>query len=389
LQHLHDIGAGRTPMPTSDAKRHHYIAQFILRQFVDPAQPRERLWQLDKMTGSVVPQTTESAASLRRLYRVIGFDGAPTDLLEGVFAMVESHAAESVRRLVAADEIDDGARANIALLLALQDGRTPAGQTRMLRQIEAAARGEMAVRLADRRFANRLYRQSHPGVSEDEAERSRLETLRDLEEGDLIVQAPKEHALKALIENWLQFAGELADLRWKALRSRNEQFIIGDRPMVMHDPTPRYPFSGNGIKSSPTAYTLMPLAPLLCLRLDQSGAPFETRHADRQVERINLRSYGWAERFIYAGDRTVLEKLHARVQSDPDLAPGPRPNPQIICEEADPDDPAVGAEHPPGYPRGLWYEREDGSPVYMSYRLQYADDPRTVSIDQSYYGPDA
>ena len=173
----------------------------------------------------------------------------------------------------------------------------------------------------------------------------------------------------------MQFAGELADLRWKALRSRNEQFVIGDRPMVMHDPTPRYPFSGNGIKSSPTAYTLMPLTPSLCLRLDQTGAPFETRRAERQVERINLLSYGWAERFVYARGRTVLEELHARVRSDPDLAPGPRPDPQVICEEANPDDPTVGAEHPPGYPRGLWYQREDGSPVYMSYRLQYGGRP--------------
>ena len=375
-------------MPTSDGKRHHYIAQFILRRFLDPSQPRPRLWQLDKSTGNIVPQTTEGAASLERLYRVVHTRGGTTDLFEGVFAMVEGHAAESLERFLADTSVlDDGDRANIALLLALQDGRTPAGQERIRRQIATAARGWMAVRLADKRLAHRLYRESHPDASEEAAERFRQETLRYLEDGRLIVEAPKEDAMRALFDNWLAMAGKIADLKWKAMIARKGQFVLGDRPMTMHDPTPRYPFSGNGLRSSPNAYTLMPLAPTLCLRMDQKGGQLENRTLEKQVDKINLRSYGWAERFVYAADRHALEDLYQRVSADPTIAPGPRADPQVICEEADPDDPTVGLEHPPGYPRGLWYENEDGTQTFMAYRLQYADDPRTVSIDPSYYAP--
>jgi hypothetical protein len=157
--------------------------------------------------------------------------------------------------------------------------------------------------------------------------------------------------------------------------------------MVMHDPTPKYPFSGNGLRSSPTCFSLMPLGPDLCLRFDQSGALLEQRRASRQIDDTNLRSYGWAQRFVYGRDRRVLEDLRQRALAAPELVPTPRPDPQVICEEADPNDPSVGIEHPPGYPRGIWYDAPDG-PKFMAYSLQYSDDPRTVGIDPSFFEPE-
>src|SRR4051812_40607644 len=57
---LHEIGLGRRALPSGDgAKRHHFIAQLILREFIDSDLPGERLWQLDKRTGTCVATTTE------------------------------------------------------------------------------------------------------------------------------------------------------------------------------------------------------------------------------------------------------------------------------------------------------------------------------------------
>ena len=158
--------------------------------------------------------------------------------------------------------------------------------------------------------------------------------------------------------------------------------------MVMHDPTPRYPFSGTGLRSSPSCFSLMPLGPDLCLRLDQKGGLLEQRRASQQIDTINLRSYGWAQRFVYGRDRKVLEGLHEHALAAPERVPLPRADPQVICEDADPNDPSVGVEHPPGYPRGLWYDVPGGPPKFMAYTLQYSHDPRTVGIDPSFFGSD-
>jgi hypothetical protein len=144
----------------------------------------------------------------------------------------------------------------------------------------------------------------------------------------------------------------------------------------MFDPTPRFPWSGNGWLSSPCAYATVPLGPELCLRLDQPGGTWiAERNCAKQIERINLRSYGWADRNVYARSRQVLEGLHALAQADPERLERRRSSPHVILEEADPNDPTVGAHHPPGYPRGLWINDDDGTRKWCSYELVDTDPP--------------
>jgi hypothetical protein len=279
--------------------------------------------------------------------------------------------------------LDVGDRVNISLFLALQDQRTPAGQHRAMRQIATAERLQAATQLEDAREFARSYRKRvDRHASRAAIERARLDLLRELRDGEIIVEAEKEHALTAMLGTWLHLGGAIHELSWQVASARDGEFVIGDRPLTLHDPAPPFPWSGNGLKSSPAAYGLMPLAPGMCLRLDQHGAQIEKRtwSRERLVAKTNLASYGWAERYVYGRARSVLEELYRRAQSDPDTVPTPRPDPQVIFEEADPDDPSVGAEHPAGYPRGFWLPGEDGTPIYHRYTLVYTDDPRTPTI---------
>ena len=74
-------------------------------------------------------------------------------------------------------------------------------------------------------------------------------------------------------------------------------------------------------------------------------------------------------------EQEVLEELHALARAEPDRVERRGPRPQVILEEADPDDPTVGEEHPPGYPRGLWITDDDGSQRWCSYTLIDPDEP--------------
>ncbi len=389
-QELHDIGSGRRSFPReSNAIRHHYIAQMLLREWIDDEQPGGRLWQLDKSNGEIVMQAVAVAASVRRLYRARNADtGQDNNHLESFLAMVEGHAAGSLRRLREDFlNLNEGDRANVSLLLALQDQRTPAGTERMVAHLSAAARMWFATELANSKRANRRYIKLTPGASWDDAERWRREKLQQLRDGELAIEAPPEHALRLMMTSWLEFAGAIHDMNWKLLRAAEGEgeFVIGDRPMVMHDPTPKFPFSGNGLRSSPAAYTLMPLSPSTMLRFDQIGDRLAERRAAKSIRKANLRSYGWAKRFVYARSPSLLEELQAWAREHPDEVPAPRPDPQVICEPADPNDPRVEREHPVGYPRGFWHSPPGEEPQYMSYRLQYRDDPRTLAIDEVFF----
>jgi Protein of unknown function (DUF4238) len=367
--HLQEIGMGRKTLPLFDrSRRHHFIPQFILRGFADP--DTGRLYQLNIETGEITDPGPKGAGWERRLYRVTDDQGRDNDFLECFFSLVETHAADSIRAL---DDdpcgLSEGDRANIALFLALQEGRTPGGHKRMLEAFTAIGRLQLDVMLQNPGAL------SQAGKSAAELKQLREDTLDELRDGHLRVAATKELTLRIMIETWLERAGPIHTMSWVALRANGGEFVIGDRVVTMVDPTPRFPWSGNGWLSSATAYATIPLGPELVLRLDQPGGRWMAeRRTSRQIERMNLRSYGWADRYVYARSRQVLEELHTEAKTAPHRLERRRPSPHVILEHADPNDPTVGAEHPPGYPRGLWIPDDDGSPQWCSYELIYFED---------------
>jgi Protein of unknown function (DUF4238) len=373
--HLRDVGMGKKTLPLFDrSRRHHFIPQFILRRFADPGTGL--LHQLDIETGKITQPGPRGAGWEPKLYRVTDDMGRENDYLEGFFALVEMHAADSIRRLHDdAVGLSEGDRANISLFLALQEGRTPGGHDRMLEQVTTMGRLQLEVLLENPdAFRKKRWR----GHSASELDRLRRDSLASLRAGRLKLRATKELTLRLILDTWLERAAPIHAMSWVALRADGDEFVIGDRVVTMVDPTPRFPWSGNGWLSSPNAYATVPLSPNLCLRLNQPGrwAPIAERKTSRQIQRTNLRSYGWADRYVYGHSRKVLEDLHELARAEPDRLERRRPSPQVILEEADPNDPTVGQEHPPGYPRGLWITDDDGSQRWCSYELVDADPPR-------------
>ena len=77
----------------SEAKRHHFVSQFVLRQFARPAGGAY-VYQVEK-SGRRAPVRVaiDAAASRRRLYAIRTEEGGLSNRHEGYFALVESHAA--------------------------------------------------------------------------------------------------------------------------------------------------------------------------------------------------------------------------------------------------------------------------------------------------------
>jgi hypothetical protein len=49
-----------------------------------------------------------------------------------------------------------------------------------------------------------------------------------------------------------------------------------------------------------------------------------------------------------------------------------------LFEEADPEDPEVGREHPTSWPKGLWHQDQDDTMTFCAYKVLDPDDPETI-----------
>jgi hypothetical protein len=102
----------------------------------------------------------------------------------------------------------------------------------------------------------------------------------------------------------------------------------------------------------------------------------------RTVRDINLRTYGWAERFVYGRTQEVVQGVRQNAKRHPDKVIRPRAPMQVLFEPADPDDPTVGAEYVKrGLPRGAWVPDENGQRQFVSYTVLDPSKPRGTYAD--------
>src|ERR671925_2277234 len=131
LQEMQAIAERKKALPDSDAKRHHFVPEFLLRRFSAQRNGRHRLCQLDVHTGKPVWVDPGTAASRRQLYSLPDREGGTHNLIEGYFSIVEGHAAAAIHRLCDTARLDLSDRSTIAFFIALLEGRTLGGLDRL------------------------------------------------------------------------------------------------------------------------------------------------------------------------------------------------------------------------------------------------------------------
>ena len=368
--HLRAIDAGERTMPTSPAKRHHFVPQFLLARFAAPvASGQPKLWKLDTTTGECEPVTPRGTAWERNLYAVHGEDGSRIADLEGFFGLVESHAAESIARLIADPlSLALGDRANIAMFLALQDERTPLALDAAEQTLKQMALMFLTVELTNARGNRR---------------KQALEARDALLENRVDLSPPEGERLNWLIRSMLITTPEIFGLPWQLLRSTTAEFVLSDRPLTMRDPRPRHDFSAEAWLSSRNVYSTLPLDPQHCLRVGPpagGSAAVVVRRVDRQVAATNLRTYGWATRYVLGQTKETLVALHETAMRDPERVPRPTPKRIVLLEDPASADPADAERNRArGWSEHLVHRPDDGEPQALSYRvIDSLDDVRAA-----------
>lgn len=376
-QRLIQIELGLAEWPVPDAKRHHFIPQFMLNRF-----GTKRICQLEKATGKPQPILVAEAASRRHLYRFEDDKGNKSSVVEGIFAMVEEEAAPALLRLEEDGEVSDHERAAIALFLSYLWARTPAARKRAEAIGEEIRLGFAATQLSDPEDFKR--RMSELKKTPDELEELRQRMLGQLRDGEVRSRDPDGGPTTSML---LQSAHELAmemfaGTKWTLLRSRTHKFVTSDRGTVSFDPSPAHPWAAAAVLSSPNAETFFPISANHCLRISPGDPELKTVEASpSHVIGINLRIYGWADRYIYGGSQNDVCAVRRALKTPKrKYALPPTPARFTTLLQRDSDDDRLAQSHlARGWPAYLTALDENGMPEQLDYMV-VGEDGTAVEI---------
>jgi hypothetical protein len=192
---------------------------------------------------------------------------------------------------------------------------------------------------------------------------------------------PPDQEVLTLSLNMLAESSQLINaLPWTLLQAAEGAFICSDRPLTMHDPTPRYKWSAPAWLSSLMVEATMPLGRGSCLRIGPSQHErIAVRSTTKQVDRINRRTYGYATRFVYGPTAESLEDLHALAHREPDAIPKPIKKQMVMFEDPETADPRIADENAArGWDR--YVEDPSGSGRMLSYEVLDSEEAARRSV---------
>lgn len=186
---------------------------------------------MDKSTGTPVLAPIGTAAAQKRLYAAPTESGGYDNTLEGLLALIESHASGALRLL-----LDDPARPTedrllpLPFLMALQVMRTPTALDLVGEQVEGFGEREFAALLADSHAFARTVRSAAPGLSGHEIEQLRRDAQELFATGGARLRLDNHRAagLEVMITKLIDAALTMAHADWTVLVSSSRELIVND-----------------------------------------------------------------------------------------------------------------------------------------------------------------
>jgi hypothetical protein len=369
---MQSFAEGNVPFPNCDGERHHYVPQFLLKRF----RGGGKLYQLDKETGVCQETTPKEAAWHKDLYKVESTTGTHDGIVEAFFSLAETFGVAALEALVSnPEELSNRDRGDLAFLAAIQEQRVPGFLAEQKENLSFGAIMHSGVEMANMKGSRRKQREAR-------------EAYEALVDGSITIEAPDQEVLTMSLQMLVESCQVANALPWTILRATEGAFVCSDRPLTMYDPSPKFPFSAPGWMSSPMVESTMPVTRELCLRIGPSQRHWlSVKPTTRQVERVNLRTYGWASRYIYGRSPELLKRLHATAAADPERVPKPIKKRLVILNDPSTSNPEVTARNVArGWPRYVVHEEEDGRRVLHCYEVIESEEDARRSIAAREYG---
>lgn len=370
------------------AKRQHFLPQLLLRKFSFTRDGQEGIFQM-KAAGRAAPQRVglKGAASRNRLYAGLDEDGELSNRNEGYLALIETHAAPALRCLLEdPDSLSPGQRATIAFFIAVQTMRTPGAAAQVTAVAQTAFQNAASEMFSDREaFAERHREFFGREAGEKEIEAFRREVIDSVREGKVRLAGERGAAFGEGLRHAVERVPQIFAFDWTLLRARDAGFITCDRGYAIHDPTPPVPWAAQALLSSENSETTFPLSSEACLLLrpGSAGASLSIAEVDAlEVEQINLRTYGWAEEYVFGETQAALVAVRTAARRCPGDVIRPLPFTQAILIEPDPDDDSLARDNlHRGWPAQLT-NREGEVRDYVVIEVGESEGPQRKRVDE-------
>lgn len=303
----------------SDARRHHYISEFLLKRFsTNPRGEHPEIYRLDVKTGKPKPISTRHCAVIQNYNELSAESGLPPGFAEAFLAYIEGDTPPLIEKLVQGEQLDVQEREIFSTFLMAQQMRTPRGREWLrFMQDQAAKFGTLKQLYENRDWTKRLLQKRLGRKPSKEEIRQFIRQLAEpLENDELIVSGGLDLEILGMFTQAPTIVPLIIDMNWTVLKApAGHSFILSDEPLVLLDARSPDKAVGWGVSSLEVT---MPLDPQSCLFLQQ-----EPRQVQRlrvagadQVRDINLRTYARARECIFGPTQPLLEGVHTAAQAN-------------------------------------------------------------------------
>ena len=292
-------------------KRHHFLPQFYLGYFTNS---KNLLWEFDRETKLYDQKTPRGSAWERHYYRYKGKDGENhTDIECGLFNHIETGAKPVIDKIDTGKSISEEEMGVVSLFVAFQHTRVPDFE-----KLSSSLSEAMIKALTKRQFSSVeatkkiIEEMDNAGIDPDNKTSPR-EVFDFVQEGDYTVTTGHEDFIGTMLSVGMKIAEHIQQMEWKYLFAPNgSSFITSDSPLFFIPPkdyAKKHPFEGVGI-ATPGVVKIIPLTPRVCLSIGDTGTKVSSRVIEKkQVRAINRLVASNSDRFVYAKDKPLLERI--------------------------------------------------------------------------------
>jgi len=288
-------------------RRHHYVPQFYLRGFSDPATPAGHtpfLWVLDKHSGAVARRAPQNLAHAIGFYAANTPQGVDYETLENELSQIESRAAFELRRYLSAEEGKRGAiQPGLATFISWLAARVPAFRRAAEEQwsdfLLAAAHGE--TQIPDDSDFRCMLRERGGGTVLALPLPDALAAIRS--EAWSPCFSTSQYAEVMRVQVWYFRFKHFPALAWTFLTAPDGfSFVTSDRPVVWQ--VPGAALSDNpGALRHPDVQLTLPLSPRHALLGTPKPPP---PGFGISVAEVNQRTIEFAEKFVVGSSASLL-----------------------------------------------------------------------------------
>jgi hypothetical protein len=297
----------------------HFIPQFYLRGFRDPAVDEKRgpwLWVTDLAEGSVKCRSPKSVGHKVDYYAFPEVEAAGLESIEGLFGKLEYAGAPVIAKLLGNPDagLVGQDKADLLFFMAFFVIRVP--YFRNMMEKFAADTGKMMLQVAASHpdYFQRTIREALKDKGELTAER--VEEIREwsLDDSNYTIKASPKLSIAAGFESAKDAIYPVfCQMNWTVVRSGGDlRFLTSDTPVTWVDPTlpPPYAF---GLAARKVEVTF-PLGPEVCLLGTWADLPPSVKGKDRVVEEFNKRRVAFVDRYVFSANEGLARSALALYQ---------------------------------------------------------------------------